>query len=185
MNSFQGVAPLHTAQPPYNLFERGAEKDVLPHCRSRGIGTLTYGALCRGLLSGRMKPDTEFRGDDVRKMDPKFRRPRYVQYLKAVEQLDRFAQENYGKRVLDLAVRWILDQPFVNVALWGARHPSQLDAIAGVDGWKLDGAALKVIGDIVGESVTDPVGPEFMAPPARRRESDAPGMRRCGVNLSS
>jgi aryl-alcohol dehydrogenase-like predicted oxidoreductase len=167
MNVFRHLAPLHTAQPPYNLFERGVERDVLPYCRTRGVSTLTYGSLCRGLLSGKMKPDTAFSGDDVRKMDPKFQQPRYAQYLKAVERLDRFAQENYGKRVLELAVRWTLDQPFVTVALWGARHPKQLAPIADVGGWKLDLAALKAIDEIVRESVTDPVGPEFMAPPLR------------------
>ena len=167
MDVFRHAAPLHTAQPPYNLFERGVERDILPYCRIEGVGTLTYGSLCRGLLSGKMKPETEFRGDDVRKLDPKFQQPRYTQYLTAVERLDRFAQENYGKRVLELAIRWTLDQPFVTVALWGARHPNQLRPIADVGGWKLDLAALKAIDEIVHESVTDPVGPQFMAPPAR------------------
>ena len=167
MNLFQKAAPLHTAQPPYNLFERDVERDVLPYCHTHGVSTLTYGSLCRGLLSGKMKPDTEFQGDDVRKIDPKFQPPRYAQYLKAVERLDRFAQENYGKRVLELAIRWTLDQPFVTVALWGARRPNQLTPVADVGGWKLDPAALKAINEIVRESVTDPVGPEFMAPPAR------------------
>ena len=167
MKLFQQAAPLHTAQPPYNLFERGVEKDVLPYCRTHGISTLTYGSLCRGLLSGRMKPGTKFQGDDVRKIDPKFRPPRYGQYLKAVERLDRFARENYGKPVLELAIRWTLDQPFVTVALWGARHPEQLAPVADVSGWKLDRGALKIIGDIVRVFVTDPVGSEFMAPPPR------------------
>jgi len=167
MNVFHRVAPLHTAQPLYNLFERGVKKDVLPYCRTHAVSTLTYGSLCRGLLSGKMTPDSEFHGDDVRKIDPKFQPPRYAQYLKAVERLDRFAQQNYGKRVLELAIRWTLDQPFVTAALWGARHPAQLAPIAGVIGWKLDRDALKVIDDIVRESITDPVGPEFMAPPAR------------------
>src|SRR5262245_32703693 len=156
MKLFQQAAPLHTAQPPYNLFERGVEKDVLPYCRTHGISTLTYGSLCRGLLSGRMKPGTKFQGDDVRKIDPKFRPPRYGQYLKAVERLDRFARENYGKPVLELAIRWTLDQPFVTVALWGARHPEQLAPVADVSGWKLDRGALKIIGDIVRASVPTP-----------------------------
>lgn len=170
MKLFQQAAPLHTAQPPYNLFEREVERDVLPYCRTHGISTLTYGSLCRGLLSGKMTQGTKFQGDDVRKIDPKFRSPRYAQYLKAVERLDRFATENYGKRVLELAIRWTLDQPFVTVALWGARHPDQLTPIAGVTGWKLDASALKAIAEIVRESVTDPVGSEFMAPPARSAE---------------
>jgi aryl-alcohol dehydrogenase-like predicted oxidoreductase len=173
MMLFQKAAPLHTAQPPYNLFERDVERDVLPYCRTHGVSTLTYGSLCRGLLSGKMNPGTEFQGDDVRKIDPKFQPPRYAQYLKAVERLDRFAQENYGKRVLELAIRWTLDQPFVTVALWGARRPNQLTPVADVGGWKLDLAALKAIDEIVRDSVTDPVGPEFMAPPARSAQQPA------------
>jgi aryl-alcohol dehydrogenase-like predicted oxidoreductase len=167
VNVFRHMAPLDTVQPPYNLFERGVEKDVLPYCRIHGISTLTYGSLCRGLLSGKMKPDTQFHGDDVRKTDPKFQQPRYTQYLNAVERLDRFAQENFGKHVLELAMRWTLDQPFVTVALWGARHPKQLTPVSALGGWKLHTAELIAIDEIVRESVTDPVGPEFMAPPAR------------------
>jgi aryl-alcohol dehydrogenase-like predicted oxidoreductase len=177
MNVFRHSAPLHTAQPPYNLFERGVERDVLPYCLTDGISTLTYGSLCRGLLSGKMKIDTEFQGDDLRKIDPKFQPPRYAQYLKVVERLDRFAQQNYGKRVLELAIRWTLDQPFVTVALWGARRPDQLTPIADVSGWKLDLAALKAIDEIVRELVTDPVGPEFMAPPARATQKTREDMQ--------
>jgi aryl-alcohol dehydrogenase-like predicted oxidoreductase len=167
MELFRAVAPLHTDEPPYNLFERQIEQDVLPFALQNGINTLTYGSLCRGLLSGKMKLDTQFDGDDLRKVDPKFQPPRYAQYLQAVERLDRFAQDNYGKRVLDLTIRWTLDQPGVSVALWGARHPEQLAAVDGAVGWKLDAEALRTIDQIVRETVTDPIGPEFMAPPAR------------------
>ena len=120
MNEFGLVAPIHSAQPPYNLFEREIEKDVLPYCTWEGIAVLAYGAICRGLLSGRMKPDTKFEGDDLRRTDPKFQQPRSGQYLEAVRLLDRFAQKNYGKRVIHLALRWVLDQPGVTSALWGA-----------------------------------------------------------------
>src|SRR4051794_39814165 len=67
MDAFRKAAPLHTAQPPYNLFERVVERDVLPYCRERNIVTLAYGSLCRGLLSGRMTAQTQFAGDDLRK----------------------------------------------------------------------------------------------------------------------
>ncbi|HYY23844.1 MAG TPA: aldo/keto reductase, partial [Candidatus Udaeobacter sp.] len=102
MELFRATAPLHTAQPPYNLFERCIEQDILPYCREHKIATLAYGALCRGLLSGKMRPETRFLGDDVRKMDPKFQPPRYRQYLQAVERLDNFARRNYGKGVIHL-----------------------------------------------------------------------------------
>jgi aryl-alcohol dehydrogenase-like predicted oxidoreductase len=167
MRAFRAAAPLHTAQPPYNLFEREAEKDVLPYCRDNSIATLAYGSLCRGLLSGRMKADRAVSGDDLRRNDPKFQPPRLQQYLRAVEQLDAFARETYGKRVLHLAVRWVLDQQPLSIALWGARHPAQLDEVTDIMGWKLDAAAAVQIGRIVTDCVRDPVGPEFMAPPAR------------------
>ena len=168
MDRFRAVAPLHTDQPPYNLFERQIDRDVLPYLRENGISTLVYGPLCRGLLTGKMKSDTQFTGDDLRKVDPKFQPPRFEQYLRAVELLDQFAQENYGKRVIDLAIRWALDQPGVSVALWGARHPEQVQTVDNVDGWKLDADALKAICGIVRDTVSDPIGPEFMAPPARQ-----------------
>ena len=169
MNDFGMVAPIHTAQPPYNLFEREIENNVLPYCAGDGIAVLAYGAICRGLLSGRMNPDTKFEGDDLRRTDPKFQQPRFARYLAAVARLDRFARENYSKRVIHLALRWVLDQGGVTSALWGARHPGQLDPIDDVMGWTLDADALDEIDRIIRSTVRNPVGPEFMAPPARSR----------------
>ena len=167
MDTFRAVAPLHTAQPPYNLFERGIEKAVLPYCRSNGITTLVYGSLSRGLLSGRMNAKTSFPADDLRSNDPKFQMPRFRQYIAAVEKLDRFAQDNYGKRVIHLALRWLLDRPGVGVALWGARRPDQLAPATDVMGWHIDDSAMAEIDRILKTSIADPVGPEFMAPPER------------------
>jgi aryl-alcohol dehydrogenase-like predicted oxidoreductase len=169
MHDFRTVTRLHTVQPPYNLFERESEHEVLPYCFWHGIATLAYGPLCRGLLSGRMRPDTAFSGDDQRRIDPKFQPPRYGQYLRAVAELDRFARENYGKRVIHLALRWVLDQPGVSTALWGARRPSQLDPLNEVMGWTLGNGAMQEIDRIVRENVKNPVGPEYMAPPARAK----------------
>src|SRR5205814_10598897 len=100
--------------------------------------------------------------------DPKFKPPRYAQYLAAVRRLDQVARQYYGERVIHLAVRWILDQG-ATAALWGARHPGQLQPINEVFGWSLDAAAKAEIDRILRESITDPVGPEFMAPPARSK----------------
>jgi aryl-alcohol dehydrogenase-like predicted oxidoreductase len=127
---------------------------------------VTYGALCRGVLSGELQEDPHFDGDDLRLTDPKFQPPRYGQYLAAVRCLDDFARQRYGKRIIHLAVRWLLDQG-ATAALWGARHPGQLQPIDEVFGWSLDAAAKTEIDRILRESITDPVGPEFMAPPSR------------------
>lgn len=167
MDAFRQAAPLHVCQPPYNLFEREIEDDVLPYCREADISTLTYGALCRGMLSGKMRKDREFEGDDLRNDDPKFQGERFDQYLAAVDKLDRYARDNYDREVIHLAVRWLLDRPGVSVALWGARRPDQLDPIEEVAGWELSERDFEAIDEILEETIDDPVGPEFMAPPAR------------------
>lgn len=165
MDEFAKFAPLHTVQPPYNLFERGVEHDVLPYVREHQLTALTYGALCRGLLSGKIREDATFGGDDLRRVDPKFQAPRLGQYVRAVARLDELARMRFGKRVIHLALRWVLDQPGVGAALWGARRPDQLDALPGALDFTLDEAAKAEIERIVAEEVRDPVGPEFMAPP--------------------
>ena len=167
MDAFRAVAPLHAAQPPCNMFERDVEKDVLPYCREHAMAVLAYGALCRGLLAGRMTPATRFTGDDLRRNDPKFQPPRFEQYLRAVNELDQFAHKNYGRRVIHLALRWVLDRSERNIALWGARQPDQLAPLKQVIGWHIDAAGLSEINRILSDTITNPVGPEFMAPPER------------------
>jgi aryl-alcohol dehydrogenase-like predicted oxidoreductase len=167
MDEFRAVAPLHAAQPPYNLFEREIQADVLPYCVDHNIALLAYGSLCRGLLSGSMSRSSRFSGDDLRKSDPKFQPPRFEQYLDAVEKLDTFARERYGKRVIHLAARWVLDRSNMNIALWGARRPEQLSPVHEVMGWHIDGSAMAEIDQILKRTIKDPVGPEFMAPPDR------------------
>ena len=166
MAEFRQVAPIHSVQPPYNLFEREAEGDVLPYAAQHDIAVLCYGALCRGLLTGTITSATEFKGDDLRRNDPKFQEPRFAQYLAAVASLDRYARERYGLPVLALAVRWVLDQGDT-IALWGARRPAQLDPMDDTMGWEVDERAKARIEGILLETVKDPVGPEFMAPPSR------------------
>jgi aryl-alcohol dehydrogenase-like predicted oxidoreductase len=63
-------------------------------------------------------------------------------------------------------VRWVLDQG-VTAALWGARHPNQLGPVAEIGGWALGADVKAEIDRVLRERITDPVGPEFMAPPAR------------------
>jgi aryl-alcohol dehydrogenase-like predicted oxidoreductase len=165
---FSKYAPVATIQPPLNLFERDAERQLLPYARAHHKTVLAYGALCRGLLSGAINTSTHFSGDDLRRNDPKFQQPRLAQYLAAVAELDRFAHAEFGKSALALAVRWVLDQG-PTVALWGARKPQQLTAIDDVMGWSLTADAKREIDRILLANIHDPVGPEFMAPPTGAR----------------
>jgi aryl-alcohol dehydrogenase-like predicted oxidoreductase len=166
MAEFRKAAPINSVQPPYNLFEREAESGVLPYAAQHDMAILCYGALCRGLLTGTITATTKFEGDDLRRNDPKFQQPRFSQYLAAASSLSRYARDRYGLGVLALAVRWVLDQGDT-VALWGARRPAQLDPVKDAMGWKLDDEAKKDIDEILRQTIRDPIGPEFMAPPSR------------------
>jgi len=166
MDEFRKITEIQASQPPYNLFEREIDKEIFPYTEKNHITTLAYGSLCRGLLTGKMKPDTQFTGDDLRKNDPKFKMPRFQEYLNAVKALQEFAQKNYGKNVMALAERWILDKGHT-VALRGARNPEQIQSAKEAMGWKLDANAMQQIDRILQDNIKNPVGPEFMAPPER------------------
>jgi aryl-alcohol dehydrogenase-like predicted oxidoreductase len=174
ISRFRAVAPVHAIQPPLNLFEREAETTVMPYARELGLAVLAYGALCRGLLTGKVTNTTKYPADDLRSNDPKFQPPRREQYVAAVEQLEKLAHERYRKSVLALAVRWVLDRGNT-IALWGARHAEQLAPVSDVMGWHIDGDTQEEIERILRSTVRDPVGPEFMAPtdvPAERSTRD-------------
>ena len=63
-------------------------------------------------------------------------------------------------------MRWILDRG-VEIAIWGGRRPDQMAPIQDVFDWKADEAFQAEVDAIVDETIKDPVGPQFMAPPAR------------------
>ena len=166
MDEFRQAAPIHAVRPRYNLFERGAENAVLPYARQHNIAVLCYGALCRGLLTGMITRATQFKGDDLRRSDPKFQEPQFSQYLSAVASLDRYARQHYGVPVFAIALRWVLDRGNT-IALWGARYPEQLEPVEAAMGWKLDDMAKSYIETVVRYTVNDPGGPEFTVPTSR------------------
>ncbi|MGH7206692.1 MAG: aldo/keto reductase [Nitrospiraceae bacterium] len=158
------VGPVHVLQPPYNLFERGIEEAMLPYCISKRIGTLIYGPLCRGLLSGKYRGHETFGNGDVREMDPKFKGEAFHRYVACVERL-RTVATPYGKTVGQMAIRWCLDQPGVTVALCGARRPEQIEDNAGGAGWSLSPTEEEAMNRVLTDMIGTPVGPEFMGPP--------------------
>jgi aryl-alcohol dehydrogenase-like predicted oxidoreductase len=164
MRAFREVCPLHLCQPAYNIFERDIEKGLKAYCEHNKITLMTYGALCRGLLSGKMSEDRIFQGDDLRNNDPKFKHPRYTEYLEAVNRLEKLARRRFNASILAFSLRWIFEQG-IPIAIWGGRKPSQLDTVDEVMGWSMDFATLSAVETILAETLTRPVGPEFMAPP--------------------
>jgi aryl-alcohol dehydrogenase-like predicted oxidoreductase len=169
MDVWRSVAPLHSTQPPYNIFEREIEAEVLRYALEHKLLVLSYGAICRGLLSGKMRHNRKFDGDDLRLQDPKFQQPRFSQYLKAADRLAQHAWENHRKSLLAFAIRWILDRGETMTALWGARNAGQLEGVNEAFGWKLSSNDYAEVEKILRETIKKPVGPEFMAPPVREQ----------------
>ena len=166
MEAFAKAAVIDVAQLPYNLFERQIEATQLPWAKAHGLTVLSYGSICRGLLSGKFNSNSKFKGDDLRKNDPKFQQPRFDMYLHAVDSLGSLAKTRFDHNVLALALRWVLDEG--TVALWGARNPTQMDPVKEVMGWSMDPSARAAVREILRSTLTDEVGPEFMAPPLNK-----------------
>jgi aryl-alcohol dehydrogenase-like predicted oxidoreductase len=51
----RGLARFRTEQPPYSIFDRGIEYDMLPACERYGIGVLVWSPLSKGILTGRYR----------------------------------------------------------------------------------------------------------------------------------
>lgn len=113
-------------QPPYHMFRREIEQDVLPYCAEHDIGVLAYGPLGHGLLSGRMTTDTTFPPDDWRSKSSDFTGERFQRNLAVVARLQQYA-DSRGITLPQLAVAWVISHPAVQIAIVGARRPSQLD----------------------------------------------------------
>lgn len=166
MNKLRQSTSLTTLQFPFNLYEQ-EQNSILEDCKQNKTITLGYSAICRGLLSGKMKKDRKFEGDDLRKgMDPKFKEPHFSQYLEANQKLEDWLKKTYQKPLLAFAIRWVLDRG-VDIALWGMRKASQLENIEQILSWKLKESDFQAIEKIISETITQPVGNEFMAPPLR------------------
>ena len=54
----------------------------------------------------------------------------------------------------------------VEIAIWGGRRPEQMNPIGDIVGWQIDEDFKNAVDEILGETIPDPVGPGFMAPPA-------------------
>lgn len=143
---------VETLQPPYHLFRRQIEADVLPYCAAHDVGVLVYGPLAHGLLGGTMTPDTTFPPGDWRSDSPDFTGERFAANLAVVEDLKMFAAR-HGISLVELAVAWTLSPPAVDVALVGARRPDHLVGAAGAADVKLGEEDLADIDRILAQAV--------------------------------
>jgi aryl-alcohol dehydrogenase-like predicted oxidoreductase len=130
MAEFARTRAVETLQPPYHLFRRDIEADVLPYAREHDIGVLVYGPLAHGLLTGAMNAETSFPAEDWRSRSPLFSGEAFQRNLRVVDELERFAGER-GYTVGRLAIAWTLAHPAVHVAIVGSRKAAHIEDSVG------------------------------------------------------
>lgn len=143
---------VETLQPPYHMFHRDIEAEVLPYAAAHDIGVLVYGPLAHGLLAGGISPTTSFREDDWRSHSPDFTGDHFVRNLEVTERLKAFGRER-DLPLAQLAIAWVLSNPDVDVAIVGARRPAQFEDLAPAGDLVLSAADREAIEAILADSV--------------------------------
>jgi aryl-alcohol dehydrogenase-like predicted oxidoreductase len=138
-------------QPPYSILTRGIEADVLPVCRSYGMGVIPWSPLAGGWLTGRYRKDQEV---------PTSRRAALVPHrydmslpgnqakLKAAEALAQLAEQT-GVSLIHLALAFVIRHPAITAAIIGPRTMEQLESQLGADEVQLSDEVLDRIDEIV------------------------------------
>ncbi len=149
------AVPVETLQPPYHLFAREIEDDVLPWCLDNDIGVLVYAPLAHGLLTGAIDESTEFADDDWRSASPQFSEGNLKQNLEVVRQVTEIAN-GIGCTLSQLAIAWTLVHPAVDVAIVGSRSPEHIEESVGALDVQLSDADLQQIETVMQGAVTAP-----------------------------
>ncbi|MBI3648963.1 MAG: aldo/keto reductase [Actinobacteria bacterium] len=182
----RGLSRFRTEQPPYSIFVRQIEHDVLPVAQTYGMGVLVWSPLCRGWLTGRYRRERFDDSAEARATRGRERgapiaaqfdlsRPENQRKLDLVEGLAKIAADA-GVPLTHLAIAFTLAHPAVTSAIVGPRTLPQLeDLLAGAD-VRLDEGTLDAIdalvppGTLVDENDRG-FAPWWFEPSARRRRS--------------
>jgi aryl-alcohol dehydrogenase-like predicted oxidoreductase len=170
----QGLARFRTEQPPYSILNLGIEREVLPTCQRYGMGTLVWGPLAMGLLTGRYR-----KGHNVQTSRMNWV-PKHLtdeRTLDVVEQLIALAGET-GISMTHLAMAFAVAHPAVTSAIIGPRTMEHLDDLLTGADTTLDDEVLDRIDQIAPPGTDiglldvsyDP--PAITDPTQRRRSAD-------------
>lgn len=146
MGRADGIAPVETLQPPYNMLRRGVEDEILPHARENDIGVIVYSPMASGLLTGRMTRERveNMPSDDWRRNNEQFNDPKLSRNLDLVERL-REIGGRHDKTPAEVAIAWTLRHPAVSAAIVGGRRPDQVDGVIGAAEFRLSDEVIEDI----------------------------------------
>jgi aryl-alcohol dehydrogenase-like predicted oxidoreductase len=148
---------IDSLQPPYSLFWRQVEQDIMPYCVKQNISIIAYSSLAQGLLTGKFAPDHKFEDGDIRAKNKLFQGEHYQRAQAALEQLRPIA-ERHGCTLAQLSLAWLIAQPQTS-AIVGARNAKQATQNAQAAAVNLASEDIQAI-DAIGRTVTDQLDPD-------------------------
>ena len=125
---------VQSVQIIFNMLRLKPAERFFPVARERRVGVLARVPLASGLLSGKLRADSQFAAGDHRSYNRRgeafdvgetFSGVEYDTGLRAVEELRELVPP--GATMAQLALRWILMFPEVTTAIPGARDPQQAE----------------------------------------------------------
>ena len=152
MDQVREVGVLDAHQFCYNLYWRFPERDIIPYCLEHGIAGVTYSSIAQGILTGKFPRSPTFREGDQRPKTVLFDEAVFPHLWEATERL-RPLGEDSGRTLVELAIRWVMAQPGIDVVLVGARRAEQVEAnVKAADG-ELDPAVIEAMEAISDEAI--------------------------------
>ena len=164
-----GIAP-HCEQPPYSIFCRGIERDVLAVCQRYSMGVLTWSPLSGGWLTGKYRRDSPVPASSRGETNPDHFDGDNPSKLDAIDALARIAADA-GVSLTHLALAWNVEHPAVTAALIGPRTEDQIDDLLGAGDLRLDRDTLDRIDAIVAPGVDLNPADRGWDPPSLQREA--------------
>jgi aryl-alcohol dehydrogenase-like predicted oxidoreductase len=139
------VATVHALQPPYSLIWRMAERELIPFCRTHGIGVLAYSPLAQGLLTGKFTLENRPHGADIRRKNRLFKKEETYRIACDVAQELEALARRHGMTAAQMAINWVICQPGITSALVGAKRPAQVRENAAAADFQLSPEVLEEI----------------------------------------
>jgi aryl-alcohol dehydrogenase-like predicted oxidoreductase len=123
----------------FNIYRQKPLAELLPKARGKGVGIITRLPLASGLLTGKFSKETTFKEGDHRTYNRDGQRFNVgetfagLPFEKGVELANALKDMcPPGMSMVQMALRWILDQEAVSVVIPGASSPAQARANAAV-----------------------------------------------------
>ncbi len=107
----------------YSAVARDAESRLFPLCRKHDLAGLAFSVTGRGVLTGKITPETEFGEGDIRNNDPLFKYARFGSALRIARKMEEIGKK-HDKTPVQMAIAWVLSHPEITCALTG---PSSIE----------------------------------------------------------